>query len=116
MTSELEEIFFDRPFEEVEDGFDDEGGFYTTPNGSFWDDKHNYFNHFRFDIHRGMYDKYGFYIPGPGYDEKTGLYFDEKDTYKSEEKIEPKEIQKNDICKLLSLIFNLISFILFNFR
>ncbi len=96
--------------------FFDERGFYTTPNGSFWDDKHNYFNHFGFDIHRGMYDKYGFYIPGPGYNEKIGLYFDEKDTYKSEEKIEPKEIQKNDICKLLSLIFNLISFILLNFR
>jgi hypothetical protein len=73
--------FFDRPFEEVDNGYIDDRGFYTTPNGSFWDENHNYFNHFGLDIHGGTYDKYGVYIPGPNYDEETGLYNDQKELY-----------------------------------
>ena len=57
----------------------DEDGFFTTPNGSFWDDDHTYFNHLGFDKHGGSYDKFGVYHPGPGYDEKTGLYKDQKE-------------------------------------
>ena len=45
--------FCDRPFEEVEDGYIDDRGFYTSPNGSFWDDDHTYFNHLGFDRHGG---------------------------------------------------------------
>ena len=74
-----EKPFCDRPFQEVEDGYIDDRGFYTTPNGSFWDEDHNYFNHLGFDIHGGSYDKYGVYIPGPDYDEETGLYKDQKE-------------------------------------
>ena len=75
----LETAFCDRPYEEVEDGFIDDRGFYTTPNGSFWDDEHTYFNHLGFDRHGGSYDKYGVYHPGSGYDEATGLYNDQKE-------------------------------------
>ena len=75
----LETAFCDRPYEEVEDGFIDDRGFYTTPNGSFWDDEHTYFNHLGFDRHGGSYDKYGVYHPGAGYDEATGLYNDQKE-------------------------------------
>ena len=71
--------FFVRPFQEVEDGYIDDRGFYTTPNGSFWDEDYNYFNRFGFDIHGGSYDKYGIYIPGPDYDEKIGFYNDENE-------------------------------------
>ena len=74
-----EKPFCDRPFQEVEDGYIDDRGFYTTPNGSFWDEDNNYFNRLGFDIHGGSYDKYGIYIPGPDYDEETGLYKDKKD-------------------------------------
>lgn len=56
--------FYDRPFQEVDGGYIDDRGFYTTPNGSFWDEDHNYFNHLGFDSKGGMYDKYGIYIPG----------------------------------------------------
>ena len=77
-----EKPFYNRPFEEVEDGFIDDRGFYTTPNGSFWDDDQNYFNHLGFDKYGGSYDKYGIYQPGVGYDEKTGLYNDQKDLFK----------------------------------
>ena len=74
-----ENLFCDRSFEEVEDGYIDDRGFYTTPNGSFWDDDHNYFNHFGFDRFGGRYDQYGIYHPGNGYDENTGLYKEQKE-------------------------------------
>ena len=77
-TQEQEIPVFERPFEEVEGGFYDDRGFYTTPNGSFWDDDNNYFNHFGLDVHGGTYDKYGIYQPGKDFDEKTGFYNNEK--------------------------------------
>ena len=82
----VEKPFCDRPFEEVEDGYIDDRGFYTTPNGSFWDDEHTYFNHLGFDRHGGTYDKYGVYQPGAGYDETTGLYNDQKEFIAPSEK------------------------------
>ena len=98
--------FCDRPFEEVEDGYIDDRGFYTTPNGSFWDDDHTYFNHFGFDRFGGSYDKYGIYHPGNGYDENTGLYKEQKefitgDTKEAEKNIgmsisKLKDQEKND--------------------
>ena len=88
----LENAFCDRPYEEVEDGYIDDRGFYTTPNGSFWDDEHTYFNHLGFDRHGGSYDKYGVYHPGAGYDEATGLYNDQKEFITGNE---IKEAEKN---------------------
>ena len=86
-----ERPFCDRPFEEVEDGYIDDRGFYTTPNGSFWDDEHTYFNHLGFDRFGGSYDKYGIYHPGAGYDENTGLYKEQKDFITGD----VKEAEKN---------------------
>ena len=45
-------------------GILNDNGFFITPNGSFWDEDRNYFNHLGFDKHGGTYDKYGLYIPG----------------------------------------------------
>ena len=42
------------------------------------DDDHTYFNHLEFGRHGGIYDKYGIYQLGPGYDEVNGLYIDQK--------------------------------------
>jgi len=70
---ERDEPFYERPFEEVEDGNVDDRGFYTTPNGSFWDEDHNYFNHLGYDVNGGMYDKYGIYIPGSKNDDDNIL-------------------------------------------
>ena len=92
--------FCDRPYEEVEDGFVDDRGFYTTPNGSFWDDDQTYFNHLGFDRHGGSYDKYGVYQPGPGYDEKTGLYNDQKELIAPSEMIDTNKIMELSISKL----------------
>ena len=86
-----ENLFCDRSFEEVEDGYIDDRGFYTTPNGSFWDDDHNYFNHFGFDRFGGRYDQYGIYHPGNGYDENTGLYKEQKEFITGD----MKEAEKN---------------------
>ena len=77
-TSQIEE-FIERSFEEVEDGGYDERGFYTTPNGSFWDENHTYFNHLGFDKHYGYYDKYGLYHPGYNYNYDLDCYDDEID-------------------------------------
>ena len=41
----ISDTFFEKPIEEVEDGYFDERGFYTIPNGSFWDENETYFNH-----------------------------------------------------------------------
>ena len=96
----IEKPFCDRPYEEVEDGYIDDRGFYTTPNGSFWDEDHTYFNHLGFDKHGGSYDKYGLYQPGPGYDEKTGLYNDQKELLSSNELADTKKILELTISKL----------------
>lgn len=76
---ESKEEFFERSYEEVDDGYYDERGFYTTPNGSFWDDEKVYFNHLGFDKHGGTYDKYGIYLPGPNWNEEYNCYEDEVD-------------------------------------
>ena len=102
-ASEAQRPFYDRPYEEDEDGYIDERGFYTSPNGSFWDDDHNYFNHFGLDKHGGTYDKYGIYQPGPNFNPETGMYNDEDEQMKYdkndkdnnfEEKIEKQKIEK----------------------
>lgn len=92
--------FCDRPFQEVEDGYIDDRGFYTTPNGSFWDDDGTYFDHLGFDSHGGSYDKYGIYHPGPDYDEKSGLYFDQKEYIISNDKADIKKTIEKSILKL----------------
>ena len=95
-----EKTFCDRPYEEVEDGYIDDRGFYTTPNGSFWDEDKTYFNHLGFDRHGGSYDKYGVYIPGPGYDEKTGLYNDQKELISIPENVDTNKILELSLFKL----------------
>ena len=88
-----EKPFCERLRKEIEEGQIDDRGFYTTPNGSFWDDDHTYFNHLGFDIHGGFYDKYGVYYPGPNYDEKTGLYIDQQEYISSSESNIKKDIE-----------------------
>ena len=73
------EEFPERIKEEVEDGYIDDRGFYTTPNGSFWDENETYFNHIGFDKHGGRYDEYGVYQPGPNYNFEFNCYEDEID-------------------------------------
>ena len=99
-NEQIEKTFCDRPFEEVEDGYIDDRGFYTTPNGSFWDEDHTYFNHLGFDRHGGSYDKYGVYQPGPGFDEKTGLYNDQIDLIKTSNILDNELIMEMSISKL----------------
>ena len=92
--------FYERPYEEEEDGYIDDRGFYTSPNGSFWDDDHNYFNHFGFDKHGGSYDKFGIYQPGPNYNAETGTYQDEEiklDLDDDNNKYEPKKMEMKKI-------------------
>ena len=100
LDDDVERPFCERPFEEVEDGYYDDRGFYTTPNGSFWDDEQTYFNHLGFDRHGGTYDKYGIYHPGPNYDEKLGLYQDQKEFFSSEKNINGNEFVNRSISKL----------------
>ena len=97
---EMDKSFCDRPFEEVEDGYVDDRGFYTTPNGSFWDEDQTYFNHLGFDRHGGTYDKYGIYMPGPNYDEKTGLYKDQEELITPSEKTDTEKIIELSISQL----------------
>ena len=100
LDDDVERPFCERPFEEVEDGYYDDRGFYTTPNGSFWDDEQTYFNHLGFDRHGGTYDKYGIYQPGPNYDEKLGLYQDQKELFPPEKNINGNEFVNHSISKL----------------
>ena len=100
LDDDVERPFCERPFEEVEDGYYDDRGFYTTPNGSFWDDEQTYFNHLGFDRHGGTYDKYGIYHPGPNYDEKLGLYQDQKELFPLEKNINGNEFVNHSISKL----------------
>ena len=63
----------------------DEDGFFTTPNGSFWDMDGEYFNRYGFDIHGGKYIDKLDYIPGPTWIEELGCYPEDKDKYIKEE-------------------------------
>lgn len=76
-VNEFEIPKIDRSLEEVEGGFWDDFGCYTTPDGSFWDENGVYFNRFGYDINGGTMDKYGVYIPGPGWNEELFCYDDE---------------------------------------
>ena len=100
IQEDIDKPFCERPFEEVEDGYIDDRGFYTTPNGSFWDDEQTYFNHLGFDRHGGSYDKYGIYQPGPGYDEKLGLYNDQKEFFTEQKAINEIDLGQHSISKL----------------
>ena len=103
--AEVQKPFYDRPYEEVEDGYFDDRGFYTSPNGSFWDDDHNYFNHFGLDKHGGTYDKFGIYQPGQNYNPETGIYEDEDmkfDNISKEKNYDEKKFEENKIMKLSS--------------
>ena len=91
-----ERLFCERPFEEVEDGYIDDRGFYTTPNGSFWDDEHTYFNHLGYDKFGGSYDKYGVYQPGNGYNESTGFYKEQEELINN---VDMKENENEKIVK-----------------
>ena len=101
--AEVQKPFYDRPYEEVEDGYIDDRGFYTSPNGSFWDDDHNCFNHFGLDKNGGTYDKFGIYQPGANYNPVTGLYEDEDmkfDNISKEKNFDEKKFEENKIAKL----------------
>jgi hypothetical protein len=69
--------FFERQLEEVDGGYYDANGFYCTPDGSFWDEDGVYFCRYGFDRHGGVYDNYGVYIPGQGWNEELDCYEDE---------------------------------------
>lgn len=66
--------------------YENENGFTTTPNGSFWDDNGAYFNHWGYDIHGGHYDKFGLYIPGPNFNGNYFNYCDNQDNLDDEQK------------------------------
>lgn len=66
--------FLDRSFEEVENGFYDENGFYNTPDGSFWNLEGDYFNKYGYDKYGGFYNEEKVYIPGEGWNEELQMY------------------------------------------
>lgn len=70
--------FHERNLSDADDASEDENGFMRTPNGSFWDSQGEYFNREGFDKHNGFYNKYGEYVPGPGWDEKKLMYTDDE--------------------------------------
>ena len=86
----VERIFHD----DIEGEYDDEG-FFTTPNGSFWDPDGVYFNREGYDKHGGYYDDNDEYVPGKGWDEENNCYKDElnEDEFASDH--EPDE-EEND--------------------
>ena len=91
------EEFFERNKEETEDGFYDDRGFYTTPNGSFWDENETYFNRFGFDKHGGRYDDYGVYFPGKNYNFDYNCYEDEIEKKYNDNFNQINENTKNDL-------------------
>ena len=81
---------------ETEGKFDDDG-FFTTPNGSFWDMDGEYFNRYGYDIHGGKYIDKLDYIPGPTWIEELGCYPEDKDKYLKEEDLNEDDEDMKDI-------------------
>ena len=69
--------FVERLFHEDLEGEYDDEGFFSTPNGSFWDPDGVYFNREGYDKHGGYYDDNDEYVPGKGWDEENNCYKDE---------------------------------------
>ena len=109
--AESKEEFFERSFEETEDGFYDERGFFTTPNGSFWDDERVYFNHLGFDKHGGTYDKYGIYLPGPNWNEEYNCYNDELDKNQDTDKAYSQVLDNINDTSFIYMIFQDITYL-----
>ena len=63
----------------------DNDGFFTTPNGSFWDCDGEYFNREGYDINGGSYANKLDYIPGPTWIEELGCYPEDKDKYMNQD-------------------------------
>ena len=76
--------FIERKYHDGLEGELDEDGFFTTPNGSFWDPDYVYFNREGYDKHGGYYDDDYNYIPGKGWDEVNQCYIDEIDDYEDD--------------------------------
>ena len=87
--------FVERIFQDDLEGEYDDEGFFTTPNGSFWDPDGVYFNREGYDKHGGYYDDAtDEYIPGKGWDEQNNCYKDElndDDEYASDHEHEEEE-------------------------
>ena len=95
--------FLERTKEEIEDGYYDDRGFYTTPNGSFWDENETYFNRYGFDKHGGRYDEYGVYLPGENYNYDFNCYEDEIDKKNNINFNEINENTKKDLIETYEL-------------
>ncbi len=80
-------VFVERELNDDVEGEYDEDGFFTTPNGSFWDPDGVYFNREGYDKHGGYYDdETQEYMPGKGWDEVNNCYKDEyNDDYDDDE-------------------------------
>ena len=80
----MEQKFIEREWNENIEGELDEDGFFTTPNGSFWDPDYVYFNREGYDKHGGYYDENDIYVPGKSWDEENHCYSDEiEDSFES---------------------------------
>ena len=88
--------FIERIFHDDLVGEYDDEGFFTTPNGSFWDPDGVYFNREGYDKHGGYYDDNDEYIPGKGWDEENNCYKDElnEDEFASDH--DPADEEEND--------------------
>ena len=70
-------IFLERKFNDDLEGEYDDDGFFTTPNGSFWDQDRVYFNREGYDKYGGYYDDNDEYVPGKDWNEEYNCYEDE---------------------------------------
>ena len=75
----------------------DEDGFFTTPNGSFWDMDGEYFNRYGYDIHGGKYIDKLDYIPGPTWLEEFGCYPEDKDKYQKDDLMDMDDDKDEDL-------------------
>ena len=73
-NKEGKKTFVERIFHDDLEGEYDDEGFFTTPNGSFWDPDGVYFNREGYDKHGGYYDDNDEYVPGKGWDEENNCY------------------------------------------
>ena len=75
----MEKKFIEREWDEDIIGELDKHGFFTTPNGSFWDPDYVYFNREGYDKHGGYYDLDNVYYPGENWNDSLQCYNDELD-------------------------------------
>ena len=85
----------DQKYNNLPQSFDDRGYTYNS-NATYFDNDGEFFDENGFDKHKGRHDRFGDYIPGPGFNKEIGMYTDDINNLSFNEEQLKKEIEEKE--------------------